>query len=107
MQLITCVINCIIVGNNLMGDIRIFHPKSFVIPILSSYFLAIDKVLISQITLDNIENCIFPSFKNKLFALIFYTTAMNNVTNRIAIENKAIKIFIKTQLNVISTKGRN
>ena len=32
---------------------------------------------------------------------------MNNVTNRIAIENKAIKIFIKTQLNVISTKGRN
>ena len=90
-----------------MSDFRVFHPRGCVIPILFSYFLDIGKVLISQITLDNIENNIFPSFKKKRFALIFSSTAMNNVTNGIAIENKAIKIFIKTQLNVTNTKGRN
>ena len=90
-----------------MSYFRVFHPKGCVIPILFSYFLAIGKVLISQSTLDNIENNIFPSFKKKRFALIFSSTAMNNVTNGIEIENKATKIFIKTQLNVTNTKGRN
>ena len=93
-----------------MSELRILHPKSCVIPTLFSYFLPIDNVLFSQITLDNIENNIFPSFKKKLFALIFYSTAMNNVTNLtngIGIENKATNIFIKTQLNVTNRKGRN
>ena len=90
-----------------MSYFRVFQPKGCVIPILFSYFLAIGKVLISQSTLDNIENNIFPLFKKKRFALIFSSTEMISVTNGIEIENKTTKIFIKTQLNVTNTKGRN